>query len=153
MFYVPVHDRRRQHWYAFVGFPACSRIYVIDSLRLEGPHYFPDIEVFGKILGSIHDVKDWDYKVCMTNPQQPNDYDCGLNVCLAAVCLAKESVTDAIQILETPYEAGKLTWNFKLTDDNSIVYRKLISLEIKKNTIIARDRIKLDSFTKNCILL
>ena len=69
------------------------------------------------------------------------------------MCLAKESVTDAIQILETPYEAGKLTWNFELTDDNSIVYRSLIGLEIKKNTIIARKRIKLDSFTKNCILL
>ena len=68
MYYLPVNDERRKHWYAFVGFPAFSRIYVIDSLRLEGPHYFPDIEVFGKILGSIHDVKEWDYKVCMTNP-------------------------------------------------------------------------------------
>ena len=63
------------------------------------------------------------------------------------MCLAKESVTDAIQILEAPYEAGKLTWNFELTDDNSIVYRKLIGLEIKKSTIILRDRIKVDSFT------
>ena len=56
MYYVPVHDSRRKHWYAFVGFPAYSRIYVIDSLREEGPYYFPDIEVFGKMLKSIHDV-------------------------------------------------------------------------------------------------
>ena len=68
MYYVSVHDSRRKHWYAFVGFPAHSRIYVIDSLREEGPYYFSDIEVFGKILGSIHDVKEWEYKVCTTNP-------------------------------------------------------------------------------------
>ena len=68
MYYVSVHDSRRKHWYAFVGFPAYSRIYVVDSLRLEGVYYFPEIEIFGKMLGSIYDVKDWNYKVCNTNP-------------------------------------------------------------------------------------
>ena len=84
---IPV-NKDSNHWILFGINLSDSTIYCFDSLRkddigLYNQEFYQIKAIFNKVI-----PKDWKFSVCKTNPNQVNNSDCGLAVCLSTFAIA-----------------------------------------------------------------
>ena len=90
---IPCNKPNIEHWSLLVVLPKCKIAAVLDS-KAEGfvkPSAQNVLNKIGAVLQEWgFDLEDWTF-ACNTEeelPQQSNDFDCGLYICLYARCLA-----------------------------------------------------------------